>query len=351
MPRRLRLCACLALVLAILFEVFFQVSKHQPALAAVIPFADDPYDAIGSFATQFALAAALLGLVRAFRPFGPIGPTGPNGAYGPATDTQQRLLSRTVTLAALAVVVTMAGDGVALARHRPQWDASLAGMLLAGCVVALAVVALGVVWLARSTVERSGVPIARSVARVWLAVVISLCAVVLLMVYPEEWTQRLGTELVTVAAGILLLFVPLWALDRALYGAPARDDEDALDDLTATSIWLRARVRPLAWLAAPVAFLARTRPVRAAWGWLNPRWHPIIPAVVLGLIMGAGLLVAQMLGEGGPAAGRFLLIAAIFLGAECFGVLVGYALLARPLGLFRREPAPSARHANPVRAR
>jgi hypothetical protein len=51
------------------FYLFFQTSKHNPALSSVNAFADDPYDAVGSFGVQFALFTALLSLVRAFRPY------------------------------------------------------------------------------------------------------------------------------------------------------------------------------------------------------------------------------------------------------------------------------------------
>lgn len=53
--------------------------------------------------------------------------------------------------------------------------------------------------------------------------------------------------------------------------------------------------------------------------------------------MGLLLLFAEMTGEGGGQIpiGRLALIMTIFLSIECTGVLIGYALLANPLGLFR----------------
>jgi hypothetical protein len=48
MSRQLKGIAFLAFVLAVLFYLFFQVSKHHPALSQVNAFAEDPYDAIGS---------------------------------------------------------------------------------------------------------------------------------------------------------------------------------------------------------------------------------------------------------------------------------------------------------------
>ncbi len=45
------------------------------------------------------------------------------------------------------------------------------------------------------------------------------------------------------------------------------------------------------------------------------------------------------IGEGGGPhqIERFAIVAGVFIGLECASVLLGYALLARPLGLFRRD--------------
>lgn len=347
MPRRLRLIACLAFLLALLFVVFFQVSKHQPAFAVLNSFADDPYDAIGSFATQFAIVAALVALLRAFRPYSP--PLSDSASASPA---QQRLVSRAAALASLAVLVTMVSDAVALVRYRAMWQTLPAGVLLAGLVVALAVVAFLVLWSAVAAAPRQASLGGRAKGRAWLgAPAVSLVSVLVLAVYPAEWAQHIGTELLTVAVGILLLFVPLWCLDRAFFGASVPPFVDTLDDLVAIWSWARGRGGLLAWLAAPVAAIARWHPMRVVYGWLDPRRHPWRPVVLLGLVMGALLFLAEMLGEGGPSAARFGLIAAIFLGCESFGVLVGYALLARPLGLFRREMAPRVGQTASVQAR
>jgi hypothetical protein len=54
--------------------------------------------------------------------------------------------------------------------------------------------------------------------------------------------------------------------------------------------------------------------------------------------MGVVLALAEALGEGDlQQVGRFALIAAIFISLECAAVLLGYFLLAEPLGLFRRD--------------
>ena len=47
MPKQYKVNACLTFVLAVLFYLFWQISKHQPALSQVNAFAEDPYDAVG----------------------------------------------------------------------------------------------------------------------------------------------------------------------------------------------------------------------------------------------------------------------------------------------------------------
>jgi hypothetical protein len=49
MPRELKVYALLTFLLAMLFYLFFQVSKHNLVLSEVNAFAEDPYDAVGSF--------------------------------------------------------------------------------------------------------------------------------------------------------------------------------------------------------------------------------------------------------------------------------------------------------------
>jgi hypothetical protein len=55
--------------------------------------------------------------------------------------------------------------------------------------------------------------------------------------------------------------------------------------------------------------------------------------------MGVILALGEAFGEGGSyhQLGRFALVAAIFVGLEGAAVLLGYAFLASPLGLFRQD--------------
>jgi len=81
--------------------------------------------------------------------------------------------------------------------------------------------------------------------------------------------------------------------------------------------------------------------VRSVLRWLNPRKHPWRIALLLGVFMGIALLLSAMSGEGGPPQlGKLAMVAAVFIGAEYGGVLLGYTLFAKPLGLFRQDSRP-----------
>jgi hypothetical protein len=131
--------ACLATLaaslVAALFWVFFNASKHWPSLAAVNIFAEDPYDAAGSFGIQLAGLAALLSLVRSLRPE----PQGP-------TLARLALILRGNVVVLLAAAVTLLADGLALLRYADRWTASIVGWWLAGWVGGLMALTLLVGW-------------------------------------------------------------------------------------------------------------------------------------------------------------------------------------------------------------
>ena len=56
----------LIFVAAIAFYLFFQINKRSPFVEAS-PFADDPYDVVGSIAIQVALLISLLTYARVIR--------------------------------------------------------------------------------------------------------------------------------------------------------------------------------------------------------------------------------------------------------------------------------------------
>lgn len=67
--------------------------------------------------------------------------------------------------------------------------------------------------------------------------------------------------------------------------------------------------------------------------WIDPRTHPWRFATVLGLLVGVGLLVAQLQEGLPPSLAAGLIVAAIFISAETSAALVGFAVLGGYLGL------------------
>ena len=128
MSKQYKVNACLTLVLALLFYLFWQICKQQPALAQVATFTEDPYDAVGSFGTQFAVFAALLSLIRAFRPYQP----------DTVGDGRRLLFARGAYLTCLSIAVTLGADIVAMLRYPSVWLGSAAGYVLVALVCGMA---------------------------------------------------------------------------------------------------------------------------------------------------------------------------------------------------------------------
>ena len=112
MPKRLRINSLIVFVLALLFAFFFDFTKHNPLFAPLNPFAEDPYDAIGSFSFQAILFLGALSLFRAFRPYRKAQPS----------DEQKLFLVRTQVTIILSILVTLLGDLIAMVRHVSIWS-------------------------------------------------------------------------------------------------------------------------------------------------------------------------------------------------------------------------------------
>jgi hypothetical protein len=281
--------AFLALGLAIAFFLFFQMTKQIPALAAANASANDPYDAIGSFGIQ---AAAIFGLLAVARFFG-------WRRRGQALSLGHLFVMLRAEMATvLAVGITLAGDLMAMVRHPAVWTGQPAGReyaALLGVMLAFdAAVGLHV-WLASRGVrgERIGTN------RVWAGSVVVVFLVVLAL-YPEHLTSSIEGALVTILVGIALLVVPLRFLLVALIPtpAPSATDADAVE-----------------------------RPARP--------WLQWVIVAVAGIVAGLFLVAAEMLQGSGavvPPVRQLLLVASVYMGLETAGLLIGYAMLRRPVG-------------------
>ena len=77
--------------------------------------------------------------------------------------------------------------------------------------------------------------------------------------------------------------------------------------------------------------------MRSLINWLNPRKHAWNFVILVALGMGVAFLTAEAIGEGAPAQNVIPLILAVYIGIEGAGVLLGYVLFRRFLGIFRYD--------------
>ncbi len=285
--------------------VFFFAAKHRTPFARIVPFGEDPYDAVGSIGFQLALVASLISLLRGARRY--------DGAGVPAA--QAALALRASITALLAVFVTIQADAVAMLRHPRLWVHSPIGSILAPGLVIVAIASLsGAVLLGLA--HGRYVPESRPAWRRGAATI--LVCVALLALYPESWREAgLAGALGTALAGMALLFAETWALMLAIAPPGGGRTEDLLDDLAA--VFGRAG-------AAPGRV---TRWLRAA---------PWRLAMIVALAGGVGLAISQAAGEGLPSgAGRAALVLGVFTGLEAIAIILGYLFFRRPLALVREE--------------
>lgn len=298
-PRVYQINAVLVAVLAVAFYLFFDAAKHVPALATINPFVNDPYDAIGSFGIQAAAIFAGLSLVRAFWPL----------LAGEPSEERRVALARTQVAALLAVLITLVGDIVALARHTSLWLGTGAGYALCGLVAGLLVltaVVARVVCRSPHLEGRIASATPSALPRVWRrwspALVMSLVALVALALYPEAFRDSgLHGAILTVLAGILLLFAPMRWLTLALVPGRAAVGDDT----------------------------------HSIFGWLTGNAPRVGLVLLFGLIMGALVYIAEAHAEGTPHdATKRITVLLVFVGLEASGILIGYFCLGGTLALF-----------------
>ena len=272
---------------------------------------------------------ALLALLRVFRPY----------PSAKARDRQLVLFARAVYFSCLAVAVTLGADIIAMIRHSSVWVGVAGGYLLAALLAGMIIVT-ALVFLSISYATRS-LPLHSPLQRWIKASTFSLAGILLLALYPEEMRQSIHGEILTIAVGIIFLFGLVWALGTAMTSSLDPPFEDVIDDLVITYQWQKARANPSNPLLALDSMLEKLLTLslqRSILHWLNPGRHPWNIVILLGVLMGIALLLTDLIGEGGPShLGRLAFVARVFIGVEIGGVLLGYALLAKPIGLFRQE--------------
>jgi hypothetical protein len=280
--------AILVSSLAMFFWWTFGFAKHDAMLRRIIPFGGDPYDSVSSFGVIAASLLALVSFVRAFfRRW--VGRSG-----------QPIYILRAQIAIPFCILLTIAAEAVAMARHTSMWlHAPGRGQLLIvlASETGFALIILGL--LSKNSMVKSPRMLKRATA-IWLGTLLALG------VYPERLILGTTGHLVTVVLGAFLLFAPLSALIKA---------------------WLPETPRP--------ADFNRARRRSAS------LYAPLALAAAIGLIVGA-IAYAGELSEGGihPATKQILFIGSIYVGLGASGLLIGYASLGRLLGFVISEPEP-----------
>jgi hypothetical protein len=302
MPTTLKRDALLVLGLAGLFDWAFMFAKHNPALRGIIPFGEDPYDAVGSFGVLIGTLIALVSLVRAFRPY----------RKRPTSTAQRVYLVRTQLAVPLIVLIALAADMVAMARHPSTWIRAASRNELIALLAGLALAAVAVQSIVRA--PRGKLP--ESVPSRWpRASIAALLAVFILVLYPERLIDGTATHLLTVVIGAVVLFAPMRPLLAAMAPYDGRQAQ------------------------------TETTPARKELLTAKRRWGVVFLA---GALIGGCLFVAEMSEGGGtPPPARLLFIASVYIGLSITGLLLAYAFLGAPLGFVNKpkngsRPKPSA---------
>lgn len=292
MPIRLKLTALATTGLAACFYWFFMFTKHDPVVAPIVPFGEDPYDAMGSFCLIVTILLGLISVVRAFRPY----------KAGHVSPARVVYLLRTEAAIPLGVLITLAGDATAMIRHPDQWIGKPQAAELFGLMAGMTILALAVL-----------IPISRSAREFNFDGAVA------------AWPRALLT---TLAALVVLAIVPISFINSPLLHFLIIVLADLL-------------------IAAPMAaFIIAVAPYRAVEMPSRRAWIPFIVSSALGIALGGLVLAGEVFGEGSGSIprDRLLLVAAMFIGAGTSALLIGYGFMRKPLGLFRYTAAETPLH-------
>ena len=111
--------------------------------------------------------------------------------------------------------------------------------------------------------------------------------------------------------------------------------EDLLDDLQACYGWIKQHTMRLKPLYNCVERLLNRRKVQRLVQAFNPRRHHWRLIFLLALLAAAGLILAEFIPEGAPAQGNRLLVFSVYTGLETVGMLLGYKLFRKFLGILK----------------
>jgi hypothetical protein len=266
-------------------------AKHSPYLRNVIPFGDDPYDSVGSFACVVGALLAAVSLVRAFYPY----------RGGPET-LQLVYLFRSLVAVPLAMLITAAADLTAMARYPQQLFPSFLGYALLGLIGFGTLVTLAVLQSILAARPPAMKATRRKVRKAWLALALGM---LLLALTPRSMLQGMASHLVAIILGAAVLFAPMRFFLLALI--PDEPGEKEAGELA-------------------------EHPVRAG-GWR--RWSVVI---VLGVLVGVCAFVGELAEHtAGIPLRQLLFVGSVYTGIGLSGIVLAYLFLGMPLGFSPRR--------------
>jgi hypothetical protein len=281
MQRGLRRNSVLVATLAVFFWWAFEFAKHGSMLRHIIPFGEDPYDAVSSYAVIAAFLLSLISLLRSYLP----------RRLG---DPEQPIYTlRAQAAVPFCVFVTVSVELVAMARHAPMWLGAAGMISLLTLELSLILFAALVLAFAREKTVR-GYSSFVGAASVWLGML------AVLAVYPEHLIVGLIGHLLTVLCGAIFLFAPVSALVKA-------------------------------WLPEVRSSAASIRPNRPFP--MRSKYLPLALAASTGLAIGALAYVAEVNEDSSaPSLRQILFVGGVFIGLGASGLIIGFSFLGRLLG-------------------
>jgi hypothetical protein len=169
------------------------------------------------------------------------------------------------------------------------------------------------------------------------AVVVSAVFVLILALYPLQWRDSgIPGAVFTALTGMILLFTTVWGLATIIFQESESTYEDIFADLSAIFQGWKKR---LGRLAAPLFWVENISAlplVRNLVGWFDLRRHRWNLVILIAVAMGLLLVLVEAMAEGmAPNLSSALLVVTVYVSLEGAGVVLGYLLFGKYLGIYR----------------